>query len=102
MQNAIFQYKALTPDAPRGRYLRLQPADIDLNKKIESFEYQGRRITNFEMEGSALAGLSLLLGHRATTICTIIAQRVARNMNTDYKPYVEKMIDNVLDALASE
>ncbi len=85
--------------APQGRHLRIPPADPALNDKIESFEYNGRRITNFEMEGSALAGLSRLMGHRAATICTIIAQRVSKGMNTDYKPFVDKMIVMALDKL---
>ena len=86
--------------APQGRWVRLEPADNDLNAKIESFRYGDRSITNFEMEGSALAGLAALMGHRAATMCTIIAQRVARNANTDYRPYVERMIDMALDKLA--
>lgn len=86
---------------PQGRWVRLEPADKDLNAKIESFVYNGRRITNFEMESSALAGLSRLLGHRAATICTVIAQRVDKGMNTDYKPFVDKMIKMSLDKLAS-
>ena len=87
--------------APQGRYVRLQPADKDLNAKIESFRYKGRRITNFEMEGSALAGLARLMGHRATTMCTIIAQRIAQDAKTDYKPFVERMILMALDKLAT-
>lgn len=87
--------------APQGRYVRLQPADMNLNEKIEAWRYKGRRITNFEMEGSALAGLAALMGHRATTICTIIAQRVAKQAQTDYKPYVEGMIRMALDKLAT-
>ena len=87
--------------APQGRYVRLQPADKDLNAKIESFRYNGRRITNFEMEGSALAGLARLMGHRATTMCTIIAQRIAKDAKTDYKPFVEQMILMALDKLAT-
>lgn len=86
--------------APQGRWVRLEPADKDLNDKIESFRYEGRRITNFEMEGSALAGLGALMGHRAATICTIIAQRVLKNMNTDYKPFVDNMIKISLEKLA--
>ncbi len=84
---------------PQGRWVRLKPADIDLNEKIESFRHEGRRITNFEMESSALAGLAALLGHRAATICTIIAQRVALDMETDYRPFVENMIKMSLDRL---
>ena len=87
--------------APQGRYVRLQPADMNLNEKIEAWRYDGRRITNFEMEGSALAGLAALMGHRATTICTIIAQRVAKQAQPDYKPYVESMIRMALDKLAT-
>ena len=87
--------------APQGRYVRLQPADCNLNETIESWRYDGRRITNFEMEGSALAGLAKLMGHRATTICTIIAQRVAKQAQPDYKPFVERMIRMALDKLAT-
>lgn len=86
--------------APQGRYLRLRPADPELNGKIERFEYQGHRFTNFEMEGSALAGLSRLLGHEATTICTVIAQRVALGMEPDYRPFVDKMIAMSLEKLS--
>ncbi len=85
---------------PQGRWVRLQPQDVHLNEKIESFDYEGRRITNFEMEGSALAGLAALMGHRAATICTIIAQRVALDACTDYKPFVRRMIAMALDKLA--
>ena len=87
--------------APQGRWVRLEPQDVHLNEKIESFNYRGRRITNFEMEGSALAGLAALMGHRAATICTIIAQRVALDACTDYKPFVRRMIATALDKLAS-
>lgn len=87
--------------APQGRWVRLQPADPELNKKIEEFRFEGRRITNFEMEGSALAGLARLMGHRATTMCTIIAQRIAKDACTDYKPFVDKMIRMALDKLAT-
>lgn len=87
--------------APQGRWVRLQPQDLKLNEKIESFEYADRRITNFEMEGSALAGLAALMGHRAATICTIIAQRIALDACTDYKPFVRKMIQTALDKLAA-
>jgi uridine phosphorylase len=85
--------------APQGRWVRLEPADAKLNDKIESFEYNGRRITNYEMESSALAGLGALMGHRAATICTIIAQRVAKQTNTDYAPYISRMTEMALDKL---
>ena len=87
--------------APQGRWVRLRPHDLELNQKIESFNFEGRRITNFEMEGSALAGLASLMGHRAATICTIIAQRVAKDACTDYKPFVRRMIEMALDKLAT-
>ncbi|MFI3293581.1 MAG: nucleoside phosphorylase [Rikenellaceae bacterium] len=87
--------------APQGRWVRLRPADSELNAKIESFEWEGRKITNYEMESSALAGLSALMGHRATTICTIIAQRVALDVCTDYKPFVERMIEQTLIKLST-
>ena len=87
--------------APQGRWVRVAPHDKDLNRKIEEFKYGERRITNFEMEGSALAGLAALMGHRAATICTIIAQRVAKNACTDYKPFVRRMIEMALDKLAA-
>lgn len=87
--------------APQGRWVRLQPADPNLNAKVESFRYGERRITNFEMESSALAGMAALMGHRATTICTIIAQRIAQDACTDYKPFVRQMIQMALDKLAT-
>ena len=86
--------------APQGRWVRLKPADEQMNAKIEAFRYGERRITNYEMEGSAIAGLAALMGHRAATMCTIIAQRIAKKANTDYKPYVERMIDMALEGLA--
>lgn len=85
---------------PQGRWVRIAPADINLNAKIESFNYKERRITNFEMESSALAGLGALMGHRAATICTIIAQRAVKDMNTDYKPFVRQMVELALNRLA--
>lgn len=87
--------------APQGRWVRLKPADEQMNAKIEAFRYGSRRITNYEMEGSAIAGLAALMGHRAATMCTIIAQRIAKNANTDYKPFVERMIQLALDRLAT-
>lgn len=87
--------------APQGRWVRLKPADEQMNAKIEAFRYGSRRITNYEMEGSAIAGLAALMGHRAATMCTIIAQRVNKNANTDYKPFVGRMIQLALDRLAT-
>ena len=84
---------------PQGRYVRARPADLDLNSKIQSFEYNGWQITNFEMESSALAGISALLGHKAMTVCAIIAGRVSHNMNTEYKGSIEGLIQIVLDRI---
>ena len=87
--------------APQGRYVRLAPSDPTLNEKMEAWRYDARRITNYEMEGSALAGLAAIMGHRAATICTIIAQRVAGKAQPDYKPFVENMIRVALDRLST-
>ncbi|MFI3328714.1 MAG: nucleoside phosphorylase [Rikenellaceae bacterium] len=88
--------------APQGRFVRIKPAEMDLNQRIEKFEYNGRKVTNYEMESSVMAGLGKMMGHRVATICTIIAQRVKEDACTDYKPFVEKMIDMAIDKLASE
>ena len=85
--------------APQGREVRLKLAKPDLNAKIESFEYNGRHITNFEMESGCLQGMAKMLGHKAMTVCCIIAQRVAHAANTDYKPRVRQLIETVLDRI---
>ena len=84
---------------PQGRRLRLPLMDPDLNEKIESFEYKGLHITNFEMESSALAGLSSLMGHHAMTCCMVIANRRAKKMETDYKGDIDGLITRVLDRI---
>ena len=84
---------------PQGRQLRLPLQDPELNKKIQTFDFEGRRLTNYEMESSSLAGLAALMGHRAMTVCCIIAGRKAQNMNTDYKGSIEGLIDLVLDRI---
>lgn len=84
---------------PQGRKLRLPLADPDLNTKIEAFAYGDHRITNFEMESSSLAGLSALMGHRAMTVCCIIAGRVNKNMNTEYKGSMTGLIETVLERI---
>ena len=85
--------------APQGRKLRLPLADENLNKKIEDFRYEGYKITNFEMESSALSGIASLLGHKAMTVCCIIAGRQNLNMNTDYKGSIEDLIRIVLERI---
>lgn len=84
---------------PQGRALRLPLADELQNAKIESFRYERHSITNFEMESSALAGLAKLLGHKATTVCMVIANRYAQEMNTEYKNSIETLIQKVLDRI---
>lgn len=84
---------------PQGRVLRLPLADPMANSKIESFVYGEERITNFEMESSALAGLARLMGHKAVTCCLVIANRVAHKANTDYKTNIESLIELVLDRI---
>ena len=84
---------------PQGRVLRANIADPKQNEKVESFEYGGMRICNFEMESSALAGLASLLGHRAMTCCMVIANRYAKEMNTEYKNSIDTLISKVLDRI---
>lgn len=84
---------------PQGRRLRLPLMDPNLNEKIESFEYEGLRINNFEMESSALAGLSTLMGHHAMTCCMVIANRRAKKMETDYKGDIDGLITSVLERI---
>lgn len=81
---------------PQGRVLRLPLADPDQNAKVESFEYEGMKICNFEMESSALAGLSSLLGHKAMTCCMVIANRLAGKANPNYKNSIDGLIQLVL------
>lgn len=84
---------------PQGRKLRIPLADPHQNEKIESFQYEGRKITNFEMESSALAGLARLLGHKATTVCMVIANRRVKEANTGYKNKIDDLIKLVLERI---
>ena len=84
---------------PQGRRLRLPLMDPNLNEKIESFEYDGMRVNNFEMESSALAGLSTLMGHHAMTCCMVLANRRAKKMETDYKGDIDGLITRVLERI---
>ena len=84
---------------PQGRVLRAPIADPEQNEKVETFEYDGMKICNFEMESSALAGLASLLGHRAMTCCMVIANRYAQKMNTEYKNSIDTLIQLVLDRI---
>ncbi len=84
---------------PQGRILRVNIAVPDINERISDFRYQGQRITNYEMEGSCIAGLSLHMGHKATTVCCVIAQRKVEAANTDYKPRIKELVKTVLDRI---
>lgn len=84
---------------PQGRELRLPLANPDLNKRIEAFRYGDRKITNYEMESAPLQGLGKLLGHKAMTVCSIIANRYNNNANPNYKDAVRDLIATVLDRI---
>ncbi len=85
---------------PQGRVLRMPLAMPDMLDDFESFEYEGRRITNFEMEGSAVAGIAQHLGHNAGTVCCVIANRHIGSSNPDYKPQVRKLVELCLQKLS--
>jgi uridine phosphorylase len=85
---------------PQGRVLRLDLAYPDLNDRISNFRYKDYRITNFEMETSALYGLSNALGHNAMTVCAIIANRLRKEYADDYKPSVTALIEDLLEKLS--
>jgi uridine phosphorylase len=81
--------------APQGRSLRLNTFDNEINKKLASYSFRGRTISNYEMESSAIYGLSGLLGHKALTICAIIANRETGEFISDYKPLIMDMARSV-------
>jgi uridine phosphorylase len=84
---------------PQGRVLRLPLGDETLNEKISAFRYNGLKINNFEMESSAIYGLSKLLGHEALTVCNIIANRIRKEYSADYKKGVADLVLKVLNRL---
>lgn len=84
---------------PQGRELRIPLADPTQNQKLVDFEYDGWKITNFEMESSALAGLCRLLGHHATTCCLVAANRLIKEANPNYKNTIDNLIKTVLDRI---
>ncbi len=84
---------------PQGRVVRQGLAMPNMLEDFESFEFGGYKITNFEMEGSALAGMSAKLGHNAGTVCCVIAHRYLKDANTDYKPRVRELVELALDRL---
>jgi len=82
--------------APQGRHLRLETFDNEINNKLSEFTFKGRVICNYEMESSALYGLSALLGHRALTLCAVIGNRVTGEFMNDYKPLVKELAEQVM------
>ena len=86
---------------PQGRSVRLELTIPDLIEKLESFEYEGYRVTNIEMESSCLAGLAALLGHKAATVCLAIANRHIKESNPNYKPLMDRLLLLSLDAMTS-
>jgi uridine phosphorylase len=86
---------------PQGRSLRLGLAIPELNGLLEKFRFQGMKITNYEMESSAIYGLSKMLGHEAITVCLLIANRQTKSANEDYHQQMEKMVQSVLDIIIS-
>ncbi|MBE0664014.1 MAG: nucleoside phosphorylase [Bacteroidales bacterium] len=86
---------------PQGRKLRLDLGMSDLNQKLETFNYEGLKISNFEMETSALYGLSALLGHHALTVCVAIANRHRKEYNRDYKSHVDQLVRIMLERLTA-
>jgi len=86
---------------PQGRRLRLNPFKPDLNELLTSFDLNGTKITNFEMETSALYGLGKMLGHNCLTVCVIIANRVRKEFTNDYDKSVESLIQKALERLTT-
>ena len=84
---------------PQGRRLRIPLADPQLNEKIVKFEYNRYKITNFEMESSALAGLAQHMGHKAVTCCMVIANRIQKEANSGYKNTIDGLIKKVLERI---
>ncbi len=84
---------------PQGRELRLPLANPHLNRHIEEFRFNGRKVTNYEMESAPLQGLGRLMGHRAMTVCAIIANRMNNDANPNYKTAVRDLVATVLERI---
>ena len=84
---------------PQGRKVRLDLANPDLNRRIEEFRFHGRKVTNYEMESAPLQGLGKLMGHRAMTVCCIIANRFNEDANPNYKNGVRDLVKTVLERI---
>lgn len=85
--------------APQGRRLRLETFDNEINKKLAEFSFRGRTISNYEMESSAIYGLSGLLGHKALTICAVVGNRITGEFINDYKPIIMDLAKKVMEII---
>ncbi len=88
--------------APQGRAIRLKPRVEDMNERLRRFSFEGQRVVNYEMETSALYGLSKLLGHDACTLCAVVANRYANSFSKDYHSVIKSLIINTLKKLVSK
>lgn len=84
---------------PQGRVLRVPLKEKQLNEKLNQFNYNNHQIVNFEMETSALYGLSRAMGHNSCTVCVAVANRFAKEFSKDYKPALKKLIELTLSKL---
>ena len=84
---------------PQGREVRLPLAEPELNKRISEFRHNGKAVTNYEMESAALQGLAKLMGHKAMTVCSIIANRYCKSATPNYKTAVQDLVETVLERL---
>lgn len=85
---------------PQGRVVRMKPVIDNVIEKSRTYSYDGWRVTNFEMEGAAIAGMSKHLGHEAITVCLVVAHRYLKNANTEYKVGIPDLISLVLDTIS--
>lgn len=102
LKDGTFQGMTATANGfygPQGRQLRLQPSVPDLNERLNKFSFNGHRITNFEMETSALFGLGKALGHECATVCAIIANRYRQEYSKNHDLTIEKLIAFLLERL---
>ena len=84
---------------PQGRYVRMELAEPELNHRIENFCHNGKKITNYEMESAMLQGLARMMGHKAMTVCCIIANRMNNDATSNYKTAVKDIVKTVLERI---
>ena len=84
---------------PQGRYVRMELAEPELNHRIENFCYNGKKITNYEMESAMLQGLARMMGHKAMTVCSIIANRMNHDATPNYKTAIKDLIATVIERI---